>query len=207
MKLPTDQKFFVFDCESVGLRGQTFAVAGGVYDIAGTPLLEFAFYCQPGRAKGVGAGTETEAGDRNWVAASVTIPQGAEHFDYPETVRLRFWNEWMKAKKNFPTILMFVECGWPVEARFLIECIGDDPVTRNWEGPYPCHEIATLMLAAGMDPMATYDRLPSEQPAHDPLADARLSARLLSVALGRLDEAYQHTIQIEPELEILHIDE
>jgi hypothetical protein len=42
-----------------------------------------------------------------------------------------------------------------------------------------------FMVAAGMDPMATYDRLPTE-PQHDPLGDARQSARLLMQALGRL---------------------
>ena len=41
------------------------------------------------------------------------------------------------------------------------------------------------MLCAGMDPMATYDRLPAELPRHDPLADARQSARLLVEALRR----------------------
>jgi len=81
---------------------------------------------------------------------------------------------------------MFVECGWPVEANFLEACIRDYPKTRNWEGPYPMHEIATLMLAAGMDPMGTYERLPEELPAHEPLADVRLSARLLKEAFAKL---------------------
>jgi hypothetical protein len=42
------------------------------------------------------------------------------------------------------------------------------------------------MLSAGMNPLATYDRTPSELPRHNPLADARQSARLLSEALARM---------------------
>lgn len=34
--------------------------------------------------------------------------------------------------------------------------------------------------------MATYEREESEKPAHEPLADARQSARLLATALSRL---------------------
>lgn len=81
---------------------------------------------------------------------------------------------------------MAVECGWPVEARFLNACIDDDRGARNWSGPYPMHEIASIMLSAGMDPMTTYDRLPCELPAHEPLADARLSARLLAQVLSKI---------------------
>ena len=41
------------------------------------------------------------------------------------------------------------------------------------------------MVAAGMDPHATYDRL-LDEPQHDPLGDAKQSARLLMTALKKL---------------------
>jgi hypothetical protein len=104
----------------------------------------------------------------------------------PRRVRDAFWNEWERAKKRWPGIVMAVECGWPVEARFLAQCVDDKPEARRWAGPYPLHEIASVMLTAGMDPMETYARLPNELPKHDPLADARQSARLLFEALGKL---------------------
>ena len=187
MKLPPDQKFFVFDCESVGLHGQTFAVAGGVYDMNGheVPGSEFIFDCGPHPGMAV---RQREAEDMAWVEANVSTREGAVLCSTPNEVRHKFWQLWQMAKAGFPGILMFVECGWPVEARFLLECIGDDPLTRNWEGPYPMHEIASVLLAAGMDPMATYERLPEEMPPHEPLADARLSARLLVTALMDLKE-------------------
>jgi hypothetical protein len=183
-----DQMFFVFDCESVGLHGQTFAVAGGIYDIHGEAVegSEFVFACDPHPGMAV---KNREAEDMEWVDAKVTVREGVTPCATPDEVRHRFWALWGMARNANPGILMFVECGWPVEARFLLECIADDPLSRNWKGPYPMHEIATMMLAAGMDPMATYERREDELPAHEPLADARLSARLLAVALNRLDEA------------------
>jgi hypothetical protein len=181
--LPSDgascSPFFVFDVESIGLHGQAFAVAGGVYDRDGNSLHEFAYHCRPDRADG-------EFSDREWVAANVTTCEQSIASIYPQGVRTQFWGEWLDAKEKWPGITMAVECGWPVEARFLNECIDDDRGERNWSGPYPMHEIASIMLAAGMDPMATYERRPNELPAHEPLADARQSARLLGIALKSL---------------------
>jgi hypothetical protein len=79
--------------------------------------------------------------------------------------------------------MLAADCAWPVEARFLAACVDDQPEQRAWEGPYPLIDIASVRLAAGLDPLATVERLPSEMPAHDPLADARQSARLLIEAL------------------------
>jgi hypothetical protein len=171
--------FFVFDVESIGLHGQAFAVAGGIYTRDGNTLREFAFHCFRCRADG-------ELSDREWVEKNVTTSDLSAFVECPRDVRAMFWRVWMDAKETYPGITMAVECGWPVEARFLNACIDDDRGERNWSGPYPMHEIASIMLAAGMDPMATYERLPNELPAHEPLADARQSARLLAIALKSL---------------------
>ena len=168
--------FFVFDVESVGLHGEGFAVAGGVY-CNGAPRSEFRFCCPLDEAEGDDA-------DREWVKANVPVME-ITHRD-ASGIREAFWREWMTAKSTYPEIKMAGECIWPVEAGFVARCIYQHKDSRNWEGPYPFHEIASIMLAAGMDPMATYERQESEKPAHDPLADARLSARLLSEALRRL---------------------
>lgn len=165
--------FFVFDVESVGLHGEGFAVAGGVY-IDGAAQSEFRFCCPLDTAKG-------EPDDRAWVIQNVPLMDVTHRS--PQGLRLAFWAEWEKAKCQYDGIVMAGECIWPVEASFVTACIADDPVTRRWAGPYPLHEIASLMLAAGMDTMATYDRMDSELPKHDPLADARQSARLLATAL------------------------
>jgi hypothetical protein len=75
------------------------------------------------------------------------------------------------------------ECIWPVETNFVSACVAQCE-SRKWAGPYPFIDVTSVMAAAGMDAMKSYDRLPEELPAHSPLADARLSARLLQKALS-----------------------
>lgn len=172
----TGSPFFIFDVESMGLHGEGFAVAGGVYLANGAAQWEFRYACPTGSA------WCDDAEDRTWVDANVPVLETTHRT--PELMRHAFWQHWLKAKKAGAQ--MAVECGWPVEAEFLHRCIHDQYPGRKWDGPYPLHEIATYMAAAGMDPMAQYKRRPSELPMHDPLADARLSARLLSEALAKM---------------------
>jgi len=170
------KSFFVFDVESIGLHGGAFAVAGGVYDESGKALREFCYSCP--RNACTGTISDMEWVNENIPEIEVTHPNSA-------SIRHDFWGQWNAARQGGAQ--MWVECGWPVEARFLSECVDDDG-ERIWvyPGPYPLHEIASVMIAAGMDPMATYDRIPSELPKHNPLADARQSARLLAEAFSTL---------------------
>lgn len=176
-KTTINSPFFIFDVESIGLHGEGFAVAGGIY-INGAAQSEFRFCCPLEEAKG-------DDDDREWVKANVPVMEITHR--QPITVREAFWSEWEKAKKRYPDIKMAGECIWPVEAGFVASCVKDNIATRKWQGPYPFCEIASFMAAAGMDPMATYEREASEKPAHEPLADARQSARLLATALRTLE--------------------
>jgi len=83
---------------------------------------------------------------------------------------------------------MAAECGYPVETNFLRLCDSFIPIhgVNEFEGPYPLHDIASIMLAAGMDPMKTYERLPDESPKHDPLCDVKQSARLMYEAFDKI---------------------
>lgn len=168
------RSFFVFDVESIGLHGEGFAVAGGVYLENGAVQWEFCFCCDPNQAEGL-------ASDRDWVMRNVPVMEITHRSPY--MVRRAFWHVWEKAKANGAQ--MAAECLWPVEARFIRDCIKED-AQREIATPYPFHEIASVMLASGMDPLAAYDRTPSEMPPHNPLTDARQSARLLSEALSKI---------------------
>lgn len=88
-----------------------------------------------------------------------------------------FWEKWMEWKVKGASL--FTDCGWPVEANFMSKIVSFDPENRKWNGPYPMHEIASIILAYGGDPLATNPRLPHELPAHNPLNDARQSARIM----------------------------
>lgn len=168
------KSFFIIDVESVGLHGEGFAVAGGVYLENGSAQWEFSLACPPDHCHGDSEG-------RKWIKEN--IPVLTESHRSPLSMRDDFWDYWMRAKREGS--VMAAECLWPVEANFVAACIQDDE-KRTWNGPYPFHEIASIMLSAGMDPMTKYDRNPSELPIHNPLADARQSARLLAKALEQL---------------------
>lgn len=172
----------VIDVESIGLYGEPFAVAGTVIDAEEGRFMEdsFRFACDPDNAQGW-------MDDRAWVAANIPPIQ----INSPSSwhVERSFWFTWLELQKRYPGIVMAAECGWPVEASFLLRCIGRQEETRKDAAPYPLHEIASFMQAAGMDPMATYDRRPDELPKHCPLADARQSARLLLEALRIISDA------------------
>ena len=168
--------YMVIDVESIGLHGEGFAV-GYVIASPGMEAMAGAMYaCHPDRANGGPEG-------REWVANN--LPKTVEFkSSSPRAVRERFWEDWLFWKERGAVLV--ADCAWPVEARFLAACVDDNPQDRTWEGPYPLHELASFMVAAGMDPMAPYDRLPDE-PQHDPLGDAKQSARLLLTALWVLD--------------------
>ena len=57
--------------------------------------------------------------------------------------------------------------------------VDDDLERREWQGPYPLHDLASVLLALGADALAVAERRPNELPAHHPLMDARQSARQL----------------------------
>ncbi len=169
---------FAFDVESIGLFGEAFAVAGGLYLRAGGAAFEFCHACAPGRCRG---GDD----DRAWVAANVP-PIETTHPD-PEAVRQAFWQGWTRAREA--GAIMVAHCLWPVEAAFLAACILDAPTERKWQGPYPFYDLSSLLLACNTDPTADLPRRPEELPKHSPLADARQCARLFFESLDRIRPA------------------
>jgi hypothetical protein len=165
--------YMVFDVESVGLQGEGFAVGWVVIDSEGVEE-ESASMCCPSWAA---RGTEKA---RQWLRDNCPVAS-CGNLGSPLEVRCAFWRAWQEWKAKGATLAADVP--WPVEARFLIECVNDDPVSREWEGPYPLIDIASVRHAAGLDPLGKEERLGGETPEHDPLADARQSARLLVEAL------------------------
>ncbi len=161
------QLYFVFDVESVGLHGEGFAVGVVVVDEEGKEVLATRLACEPAFARGDKEGAL-------WVQEN--LPNLPCDYTCPRDVRDSFWSLWWDYRNK--GALMVSDCGWPVEANFLRECIADDPDNRKWEGPYPLHDLCTALLLTGRDPLGNYERLPSELPMHDPLADARQSARI-----------------------------
>lgn len=164
--------FMVFDVESIGLHGDGFAVAWVVVTRDGETLSEGCLSCSPDKCSGTDE-------SREWVTANV--PALVE--TSPTVLHLRndFWYQWRRWADAGAVLV--TDCAWPVEANFLSACIRQNHAEREWKGPYPLHDLASIMLALGKDATAAKDRLPNELPAHHPLMDARQSARQLIEAL------------------------
>lgn len=167
----------VFDVESIGLHGEGFAVGWTIINEFGVEITSALIACDPDAAEGLPT-------NRQWIKENVPTFYSLIYCDKPEDVREKFWAEWENWKQK--GAVLFAECAWPVEANFLEACVLTHLNKREFQGPYPLHEIASFMQAAGMNPMATYPREPRELPAHNPLADARQSARLLMTAFRSL---------------------
>jgi len=171
----------VIDVESIGLHGEAFSVGYVVIDAIGKRVEERLFAAYE-RAAG-------DEGDREWVRDNVPYfilnnDSMLYRYDTLREMRDAFWHSWRSWSER--GALLWADCAWPVEARFLAQCVDDAPAFNKWLGPYPLHEIATLALLCGRDPTATVERLPDEYPPHNPMMDARQSARLLLMYLGEL---------------------
>lgn len=163
-------RYFVFDVESIGLHGEGFAVGWVVVDSdTGKTIREGEANCDPRKAKGNMDG-------HGWVEENYPAPREYTHPSI-RSVRAAFVSAWLGTKFDSET-WMAADCPWPVEARFLAECV-DFGLLNESECPYPLIDIASMGLAVGVSPLGARGRWPNEQPPHDPLNDARQSARLL----------------------------
>lgn len=161
-------KFMVFDVESIGLHGEGFAVGWVVVNRGGARLAEGLFVCDPDQCAG-------QPKDREWVRAHV--PAMELTHKSPADVHSAFWAEWLRWTDQGAVLV--ADCAWPVEANFLSACVRSEPGERAWTGPYPLLDLASVIWVKGGDPLAVSDRLADELPAHHPLMDARQSARQL----------------------------
>lgn len=174
MSKPVKNPMLVFDVESMGLHGVGFAVGAVVVDVDGKVLEEFYDACDPRPLEPI-----ARPEDVLWLRTNCYPALMPPTVATPRAVRDAFWAFWRTwADKGAE---LWADCGWPVEARFLAACVDDD-TSRWWMGPYPFHEVAEHVGTG------THPRLPNELPIHNPLNDARQSARLLVEAL-RMREA------------------
>lgn len=171
------KSFFIFDVESLGLHGEGFAVGGGLYLANGAAQWEFNYACPVEEC----SGKATTEEDRIWVKDNIPVLEITHRS--PVAMRSAFWAQWVKARQANVNAEMAVDCGWPVEHNFLRACIHDAFLDRKACGPYPLHEISSYLSAAAYDPIGTYERIAGELPIHNPMCDARQSARIFAEAL------------------------
>lgn len=179
------EHLLVFDVESVGLHGEAFAVG---YVVVGTKDWDT---CDEGLIACLSDNAAGRRDDHDWVEEHIpkrVIVEGysCEWVQSPREVRDAFWRKWLHLQNEGAWLT--ADVAWPVEARFLNACVDDDAARRNWEGPYPLLDIASVRLAAGLHPLGVVARTAGELPVHNPLADARQSARLLGEAFRLINK-------------------
>lgn len=162
---------FCFDVESFGLYGIGYSVGIAFWDEDGVERRKPTWTAYYAVDRNVIPAT---LADRAW--ADANVPRSTPTHASLAAMRTAFWHALQYMKTLGADIV--VDCGCPVEANFLTACVLDDPQTRTWEAPYPLHELATLLMLKGLDPIGTYDRLPEELPKHNPLCDAIQTGRL-----------------------------
>lgn len=169
-----DMKILSLDVESNGLHGEPFAVGAVVFDAETLTVVDqFA-----GRAEVNGSVDLFVLKHVLDAVKPLTKYQNARY------LRAAFWS-WYKAA-GFEAV--FADVGYPVETRFLSLC--QKEMEDFWDGPYPLHEVGTLLLVAGVDPDVNREayiadfKLEQEFVAHNPLDDALVSAYCVAKALG-----------------------
>ncbi|MEI6475893.1 MAG: hypothetical protein WCO75_10910, partial [Planctomycetota bacterium] len=158
-------KVMMIDVESLGLHGDAFAVAWLVVETDSGEELDAGFYAvDPTVCAG-------EDGNRKW--CNDNIPKMVPTHRTRAAMRDAFWPIWLKWQQE--GAVLAADVPWPVEARFLADCIDDDN-RRCWQGPYPILDVTSVKVGAGKtvaQAQETGERLDSEQPAHHPLIDPK----------------------------------
>ncbi len=166
-------KIFCFDAETDGLYGPVWAVGAVVLDSAKGWLAKF------------GAQLDPDVVTDPWVRKHVVPAVRLGEYSSRELLLNAFWTFWTTHKDGAVCV---ADVGTPVEAGLFRACVELDLPARQWEGPYPLHELATALLVAGIDPDADRRELCgyTDLVPHDPVDDATASALCwLQVAGGR----------------------
>jgi hypothetical protein len=176
-----DQRVLCFDAESNGLHGEAFAIGAVLLDVRGNELARFT------------ARAPDPSPLDPWVREHVMPALAGMPVTHvsPRAMRTTFW-DWFQARKE--GALVIADCGWPVEARLLDDCVRDEPEARAWKGPYPLHDLATLLVANGLpfdtecEPIVR-DVFGVTGAAHNPLWDARCSGLMATLLLRQTPDA------------------
>ena len=169
----------VFDVESLGVGGPSVAWGAVLFDATGEELLATGCCRHRDEWAALALAVDAPQEDLTWAEQHVNttgceIVEGRSIYD-------KFYLLWnaFRTQEVVGDHHLWADVPFPCETRFLSMLKRDDQ-------PYPLLDVASVLYAAGMDPLGTYDRLPSELPRHNPINDARQSGRMLFEALVKI---------------------
>lgn len=176
------QVYLVFDVESLGLHGSAYAWAGTLL-VDGKEVRTYRCAVDPAKLKL----SERDSWGLDWAEQHVLPSIRKWDSGLTDGVGLGFSQisrdfnyHWSQLLREFPEAYLVADCCFPVETNFLSQAV------INGTPVYPLLDVSTLLLAAGENPIANFRRRDNELPAHDPLADARQSARIWLEMLERV---------------------
>jgi hypothetical protein len=194
--------YLSFDVESVGLFGPSFAVGFCVVDSTGREL-ESGLHGWDYRIENIADTFRDDPrwtftdDDREWVATNVieALPEGWANCSTQEAMYEAFFIAWRGYKALYPGLILVTDCPFPVEANFMQAVLTQMGCRDMEHSPYPLIDIASVLLAAGQDPLHVFPRLDNEIPAHNPLNDARQSVRQMLEAMKEMNDLKAHAIE------------
>lgn len=171
------------DVEKNGLHGPVFAVGAVILRADGEVVQTYRARCP------------IEGEVRSFVSREVLPALADFEVTHKDARALRddFWQWFVRVKDQCH---VFADCGWPAEARFFIALADDTLDERYLNGPYPLHEVSTLLLACGIDPDVNREAFAGVEPEahgrkHNPLWDAHVSGLVALKALNMLGSAHK----------------
>jgi len=192
------QHYLSLDVESLGLFGPPFAVGFCLVDESGAELESgiygwdfkiFSNLLYWDYASNDSTRWEINHKDEYWVLENVipALPPLWANCKGIIDFYQRFYKEvWDVCFFKYPNLIAVSDCPFPVEFNFILEMLHSVGHRDMTHSPLPLIDVASVLLAHGYDPIATYKRREDELPAHDPCKDARQSIRLmLSVLKGK----------------------
>lgn len=162
-------KILSVDAESNGLHGQPFAIGAICTDDDQPTADVFAAKC------------DIDGPVDPWVLANVTPALDGMTEVGPYADLLGDFADWYDAHRTGATVIAHVAV--PVEARLfadMVRILGRDP----FSGPFPLHDLATLLYAGGWDPLSADSYIANNGLAvpvaagmspHNPLYDAAVA--------------------------------
>ncbi|HMO19283.1 MAG TPA: hypothetical protein PKA63_14555 [Oligoflexia bacterium] len=178
----SEKKIFSIDCEVDGLYGKSFAIAVTVR-LNGEEVSQF-----QGRIP------DEEVRD-TWVRENVlpALKDMEVTHSSSEELEEAFWDFWMSQKEGSTVI---AHCGSPVESGLFRRCVERKLDERQWSGPFPLHEVGTILYGIGSDPCSvdSYNKangieIPFAGVAHHPMYDAQSAAVAWEHAMKRVIQA------------------
>jgi len=153
----------VFDCESIGLWGETFAVGAVVVDKGTGKVLD--------KFELLNENLLSAAAENKWVNEHV-LPHltDLKRCQSARALRDGFFHFFQKHKQ---TSEIWVDVGFPVETNFLATVVNDDLENRFWEMPYPLRDVSNFIdINIDRITSAGLSGLRKHHPTDDALASA-----------------------------------